>query len=264
MKKDTVKPSQDHAQKPSWIKRLMKIFLFCGAAVGLGIALCAGLKAQKKDTVDLQPLQSKIQSLQEKIGSLEDKLDKLANMKPPAPVVIPAAPPTESMRELFLMGRVITEYYQHKPFKAYLEKLLALPSLHSEKSEDITWLLNYGMDGTPSVETLLGLLETMEHPTEPTATPNVSFFENPLAYLENTFTWRNLFTIRSAKQVEVENNLKDFLKAQKFSEALAILETLKNKNDALKQALKSLIKSRMILNFLEAQLLKNLTKENKP
>ncbi len=247
------------ATKPSRIKPSMKILLFFSALVSLIIVLCACFKVQKRDVVDLQPLQSKVQSLQEKVQNLEDKI---ANMKPPSPVVLPAAAPIESMMALFFMERVITEYYHHKPFKTYLEKLLSLPALRSEKSDDITWLLNYGAEGTPSIKILLGLLKTTEHLPE-SETSNVHFLENPLAYMKNTFTWDTLFTIRSSKQVETENNLKDLLKREKFAEALVILESLKNKNEPLKQALKSLIKSRMILNFLESQLLKNLAKDHR-
>jgi hypothetical protein len=259
--KNTVKPSQNHTQKSSRIKPLMKILLFFAAAVGLGIALCAGFKIQKKDPVDLQahlqPLQSKIQALQEKVRNLEDKI---STMKPPVPAVVPATPPTESTVEFFLLERLIAEYYQNKPFKPYLEQLLALPALRSEKSEETAWLLSYGAEGAPSTGTLLALLKAVENRPEPSV-PSIKFLEDPLAYLQNAFTWRSLFTLRSATRRETEKNLKALIKSKRFAEALSLMESSKNNNEPLKQALKSLLKSRTILSALETRLLKNFAKE---
>ncbi len=242
-------------------KLIGKMSWFSGKKILIGLAVVGGIffvvndpwEWQKKEKIDLWPLQFKIQNLQEKVQGLEEKIVTLKN-QPPVPT---GGQSTGAAMAFFLFERLMTEYYQHQPFKTYLERLLSLPPIKLEKSDDIRWLLTYGVEGTPSTEVLLGLLDTADPKPEKA---EIKFFENPRQYLASLIDWDTLFHIRSSKQVALTDDVRGLIIKNDFSKALAVLEVSKENHTALKQALTALIRSRSILNHLEQRLLKELSK----
>ena len=236
-------------RKLHWItlpKVLLIFFLFIGGF----IVFFDPFEWNKQESVDLRPLESKIQNLQEKIRHLEEKISTIKSSESPS---LSTPYQEEKIAAIFLFQRLVISYYQGQPYKNYLEKLLALPKLHLEKSEKILWLLDPRDKKTHTIESLLALLENEEDPLEKIEAPQEDFWSHPIHYIQSHMDWKKLFIIQSAKESAMKKTLKDLITQREFSKALKILPG--NTSYApLQEALESLIKTQEILNTIEEKI----------
>lgn len=246
--------------KPKSVSTLTKIliFLFFLTALVFVFKDSSYLTFQQEVEKVTLDLEKELAPLQRDINTLQKELERLQLVEETPQVITEPSHHEEDVLSTFIYARLMDTYNQSKPFDLYVERLLSLPKLGFEKSEDLLWLLDYGKEGKPTVLRLLSLLDQPAEKEEEKKS-TISFWRHPIQYTKENFTWDKLFTVRSAKEEEEKAQLKTLLQHGDFKAVLDLLSDSEKAYPDLREALEDLIRSQKILETMEEKIIVSLS-----